>query len=236
MNAARVMRADAAPSIDTEGERRDAAESGHRIDLVLIRHPAVAIEPGICYGRTDISLEQPAARAAEHFASWVAGRHPDASPLRLYASPLVRCASVAAHLASTWHVPAQMDADLVEIDFGEWELRRWDAIARDALDAWAADIEHGRPHGGESAAMVGARARRWLARACSDGPATIVAVTHAGVIRMLAAHVFGEPVAQSLQRALAYGSVCRFAGRANASSLGSHGVGWTLTDWNVVPG
>lgn len=26
------------------------------MDVVLIRHPAVAVEPGVCYGRSDVPL------------------------------------------------------------------------------------------------------------------------------------------------------------------------------------
>ncbi|KAB0652557.1 alpha-ribazole phosphatase, partial [Burkholderia territorii] len=34
------------------------------MDLVLIRHPAVAVEPGICYGRSDVPLAASAEAAA----------------------------------------------------------------------------------------------------------------------------------------------------------------------------
>ena len=57
------------------------------------------------------------------------------------------------------------------MDFGRWEGLPWSAVPRAELDAWAADLMHARPHGGESVAMLLARTRRALAR-CRAAPAT----------------------------------------------------------------
>lgn len=34
--------------------------------------------------------------------------------------------------------------------FGAWEMRAWNAIPRAEVDAWAADLLHYRPDGGEN--------------------------------------------------------------------------------------
>ncbi|HTJ92294.1 MAG TPA: alpha-ribazole phosphatase family protein, partial [Pararobbsia sp.] len=199
------------PQVPLRAARDQAlsVDSDSTVELVLIRHPAVSIASGICYGRSNVSLEAPLEASIEAvLAQWAASGV--ARPARLYSSPLDRCALVAARLAEQWAVPLELDADLIELDFGAWELRRWDEIGRPALDAWAADLEHARPHGGESAAAVADRAQRWLARACTDAPRVIVAVTHAGVIRMLASRLLGEPVGEGLRRPLEFGGICRF--------------------------
>ena len=72
------------------------------------------------------------------------------------------------------------------MDFGAWEGRAWDAIARTELDAWAADIAGYAPPGGESPLAVQRRALDFVTGL--DVPEAVV-VTHAGVIRMLVAHV-----------------------------------------------
>ena len=56
----------------------------------------------------------------------------------VFSSPLLR----ARQLAEALDPEARIDERLSEIDFGEWEGQPWDAIERDALDAWAADILH----------------------------------------------------------------------------------------------
>ena len=201
------------------------------MELILVRHPAVAVEPGICYGQSEIPLAEPA-------EAFVAGLLPRlahlsaATPQRIDTSPLSRCTSVAAQLASLRGLPLREDSDLMELNYGRWEMRKWETVERAELDAWAADLEHGRPHGGESATMLAARANRWLTRAVADcaPAAAILAVTHAGVMRMLASCLTGESLADSLRRPLAYGALCRFVGVAGQ---GERNVIWRLVDWNV---
>ena len=207
-----------------------------RTELILIRHPEVSIEAGICYGKSNVSLRDPVDRAA-HDLSRHLDQHLDRQPdrhigdrMRLYSSPLDRCASVAAWIAMQWDAPLHIDADLSELDFGDWELRRWDDIERPMIDAWAADIEHGAPHGGESAAAVASRAQRWLARAGHGSPRTIVAFTHAGVIRLLASRLLGESIDESLRRPLGFGSLCRFI---DVAAPGAANAAWRLDAWNV---
>jgi alpha-ribazole phosphatase len=56
-------------------------------------------------------------------------------------------------------------------------------VPRAELDAWADDLWSYRPGGGESADMVAARWRRWSQARLEDG-ADVIAVTHAGLIRV----------------------------------------------------
>lgn len=168
------------------------------MDVVLIRHPAVDIEPGICYGRSDVPLAAPAdagARAVHAHLSALGAP----SPRQVWTSPLTRCVSVAERLAQVFDVPLRCDADWQEMDFGAWEMQRWDDIDRAALDAWAADLMHACAHGGESVARLVERvARRADALARFDEPQWVV--THAGVIRAFASHVLRVPLETLLSR------------------------------------
>ena len=168
------------------------------MDVVLIRHPAVGIEPGVCYGRSDVPLAESADGGAQavrmHLAELSAP-----SPEQVRTSPLTRCASVAERLARAFDVPLLGDDDWQEMDFGAWEMQRWDDIDRAALDAWAADLMHACAHGGESVARFVARvARRADALAAFDGLQWVV--THAGVIRAFASHVLRVPLDTLLSR------------------------------------
>ena len=74
--------------------------------------------------------------------------------------------------------------DLVELDFGAWEGRPWEAVPRDELNAWAADLWRHRPGGGESAAMAAGRWRRFSQAFQHHTAKAALAVTHAGLIRV----------------------------------------------------
>jgi alpha-ribazole phosphatase len=163
--------------------------------LHLIRHPKPIIEPGICYGRLDISAENVAA---------VAGRlQADLPPgLPVWSSPLRRCRE----LAECLHAQPLFDARLAEMDFGAWEGRPWDAIPRPELDAWAADVAGYAPPGGESPLALQRRALEFVA---SLSVPEAVIVTHAGVIRTLLADTQGLPPARWTELVFDYGSCTR---------------------------
>ncbi len=160
--------------------------------LHLIRHPKPTIEAGVCYGRLDISAENPDAVAEKLLAELPPN-------LPVWTSPLIRCRALAALL----HAQPMVDGRLVEMDFGAWEGRPWDAISRDELDAWAADVAGYAPPGGESPRDL---QRRALAFVDSLDVPEAVVVTHAGVIRTLLAHGQGLPPARWTELNFAYGS------------------------------
>ncbi|KER67088.1 alpha-ribazole phosphatase [Burkholderia cepacia] len=193
------------------------------MDIVLIRHPAVGVEPGICYGRSDVPLAAPAdvgAQAVRAHLSALGAPFPE----QVWTSPLTRCASVAERLAQACDVPLRCDADWQEMDFGAWEMRRWDDIDRAALDAWAADLMHACAHGGESVAQFAARvARRADAVAQCDGPQWVVA--HAGVIRAFASHVLGVPLDTLLSRPVPNAGVVWLRADAAART-------WEVVHWD----
>ncbi|MBM2774454.1 alpha-ribazole phosphatase [Burkholderia territorii] len=175
------------------------------MDLVLIRHPAVAVEPGICYGRSDVPLAASAEAAARAVRARLAALGAPL-PEQVWTSPLTRCASVAERLAQAFDVPLRCDAGWQEMDFGTWELRRWDDIDRAALDAWAADLMHACAHGGESVARFAARVAR-VADALTRTDAPQWALTHAGVIRAFASYALRVPLDTLLSRPVPTGGV-----------------------------
>ncbi|MEX3526637.1 MAG: alpha-ribazole phosphatase family protein [Burkholderia sp.] len=198
------------------------------MDLVLIRHPAPAVEAGICYGASDLPLAGEApAEAAAIVARLRAARV--GWPEAILASPLLRCALVAHEIGALAARPVRLDARLREIDFGAWEMRRWDEIGAAALDRWQSDLMGAREHGGESAAQFMARVA-WFARpfaASLTEDTTAILITHAGVIRTLASLWLGVSLDSLLARPIAYGGVVRFSRDAQ---------GWRLRQWDETLG
>jgi alpha-ribazole phosphatase len=162
---------------------RPAARNLRIVRLVLIRHPAPEIAPGICYGRLDLALRPDAEPAVRDIAAAVAAHRLSA----VWSSPARRCRVVAEALG----LPLHIDARLLELDFGAWEGRVWADVPRAALDAWAADPSGFAPPGGESGADLLARVRdvhRALATAGEDA----AIVSHGGPLKLLRALLRAE--------------------------------------------
>ena len=146
--------------------------------LWLVRHAQVLQEPGTCYGALDVPADLDATRqCAEALAAVL--------PLNaaVNTSPLQRCEQLAQVLIGLRpDLTLRADARLQEMNFGNWEGRPWDLIARSEFDAWTANFgDHAVGGHGESTNAVLAR----VARAFDELPATphAVWITHAGVIR-----------------------------------------------------
>jgi alpha-ribazole phosphatase len=164
------------------------------VQVFLIRHPRPQVAAGICYGRLDVPAIDVEATAAALRAQLPPG-------LPLVASPLARCRALAVAL----HPAPRLLPELMEVDFGDWEGRSWDDIGAAALDAWAADLLHHAPPGGESVAALQARAVACLDALADEGLAACVAVTHAGVMRAAFGHARGLPPVEWAQLRFAYG-------------------------------
>ena len=172
----------------------------------LIRHLEPRGARGICYGRRDLPCDE---RTLTSGAAALRARLPEEllrdSPI--FTSPLLRCRALAQALAAP-RTPSIAD-ELIELDFGSWEGIRWDALPRDEMDAWAHDVWRYRPGGGESAAMVEERWRRWCARVAPLGVESVIAVTHAGVIRAALAASGALPRDEAASASIAFGSSYR---------------------------
>jgi alpha-ribazole phosphatase len=169
--------------------------------LYLVRHTTPDIAPGVCYGQLDVAPAATFADEAAQTLRWL----PQAD--LFIASPLLRAARLAEQLAQAQRAELRLDARLMEMGFGAWEGRPWEAIARTELDAWAADFMGYAPPGGESAAQLMQRAQALLQDLALLPHPTIALVAHAGSIRALLAHLGGQPLAATLRWDLPYGTV-----------------------------
>ena len=196
------------------------------MDIVLIRHPAVALDAGVCYGHSDVALAEDAEISASALALKLATLQVP-PPRVLMSSPLTRCATLAAVMANDFGCVLSHDDRLKEMNFGAWEEQRWDEIDRALLDDWASNFEHARAHGGESVAQFVTRVRAWLdafAQTRELSPAYVV--THAGVMRAIASIVLEVPLERCLRWSLDTAGVVWL--RRNDETQQ-----WTLVRWNA---
>ncbi|MDE7396499.1 MAG: histidine phosphatase family protein, partial [Muribaculum sp.] len=98
---------------------------------------------------------------------------------RIYSSPLLRCRELAKYCCGERDVI--LDADLREMNFGEWEMMRYDSCNDPRIDCFYADYLNYRCPGGESFRDLGDRVKRFISRLDSSDESILV-FTHGGVI------------------------------------------------------
>jgi alpha-ribazole phosphatase len=165
--------------------------------VFLIRHPRPAVTPDICYGASDVDLADEALDCAARLRALLPAQVP------LFSSPLRRCR----RLAEALHDAPRYDARLREMDFGAWELKPWNDIPRAELDAWAAAPMAYAPPGGESVGAVSARVMAFLADHIGADGEDLAIVTHAGVMRIVAARLQGLDQATWFDLRFGYGEL-----------------------------
>ncbi len=167
--------------------------------LYLIRHTRPDIAPGICYGQLDIGPAESFVEEANAILNWLPSLD------LIITSPLLRTRRLAEHLAQQCEV--RVDARLMEKNFGTWEGRAWNNIARCEIDAWAADIMDYAPSGGESAQQVMRRVQSFLLDLAQLPQHNIALVAHGGTIRAMLAQLAGVPLTDTLNWKIDYGAV-----------------------------
>jgi alpha-ribazole phosphatase len=158
----------------------------------LARHAPVAVS-GLCYGQSDVPVtlapDQAAARIAER---WEGSGH--ALIPELWSSPWARTSEVAHVLARRWSTKLRVDGRLSELAFGEWENRAFSEIEErwpEAFFRWMQSYDVFAPPGGETTGQLRDRVADWLG-AMQAGARTVLAITHAGPIRMARAIASGR--------------------------------------------
>jgi len=138
-------------------------------------------------GSTDVSLSEQGRRQAGAIKDLLHSRGFD----HCVCSPMKRCRETATAVMESREISIEIDKDLREIDFGQWEGMSFDDILKtspDQVKRWAAfDPSFAFPAGekiGDFFTRIGDVAGRM-----TDDPAdTILLCTHGGVIRAMICH------------------------------------------------
>ncbi|MFC0533149.1 bifunctional RNase H/acid phosphatase [Phytohabitans kaempferiae] len=156
--------------------------------LLLVRHGATALTAQRRYsGRGDVPLSEEGLAQARATAARVKSLAPAISAV--VTSPLVRCTRTAEVIATALGgTPVEVEPDLVECDFGEWEGRTFTEVRAqwpEEMDAWLGSTEEAPP-GGESFRAVATRVRRVVATIHKGYPeSTVVVVSHVSPLKIL---------------------------------------------------
>jgi probable phosphoglycerate mutase len=164
--------------------------------IVLTRHGHVeGIAPERFRGRADVPLTTLGRAQAKALAARVAARWKAAV---VYTSPLSRCVATAEAIAETCRIAIEPVADLIDLDFGEWQWRRHDEVRAswpDLFEAWHATPQHVRFPGGETLDGLVKRTADALRFVLGrHGAETVVVVGHDHVNRALLLQFLDQPL------------------------------------------
>jgi alpha-ribazole phosphatase len=168
------------------------------MNVYLIRHTTPEVQPGTCYGQSDIGLKTTFAEETR----MVRNKLPS-SWNRIYCSPLRRCRQLAEQLASS----PMVDDRLQELNFGDWEGCSWNGIALQELQPWMDDFVNVACPQGESYQRLSERVTAFWQDLPKNSLETVLVVTHAGPIRAILGQVLQLPLAHSFRLAVDYGGV-----------------------------
>ena len=116
--------------------------------IFLVRHTAVDVESGTCYGQSDVPLKESfESEAAIVKAKLDALVDSGIKFNEVYTSPLSRCVKLATYCG---YADANKEDKIKEINFGEWELRKFSEIKDPRLQEWYDNYLEVRVTGGES--------------------------------------------------------------------------------------
>lgn len=151
--------------------------------IVMVRHTAVDVPKGVCYGRTDVSLaddfDSEAVRIGRELKEMVE-RHGEFD--LVVTSPATRCVKLA---ESCGYGEAIRDERLLELNFGEWEMKRYDEITDPVIWKWYDDWQHVVPTGGESFEQQTGRVRQALEEYVTAGIGSLLMFAHGGIAMQL---------------------------------------------------
>jgi len=148
--------------------------------LTLIRHTSVAVPPGVCYGQSDVPVSASFRDEAEIVSGKLQNRVFDV----VYTSPLSRCTALARHCG---YAEAETDHRLMEMNFGNWEMKNWDEIDDPRLPLWFDNWQTCPTTNGESFQQLMNRIGHFTNEIKKQYPdnTRVALFTHAGVIRVM---------------------------------------------------
>jgi alpha-ribazole phosphatase len=173
------------------------------MEIYLVRHTETVCEKGICYGQSDVGLQESYAAVFETILKQLP------QEAILYSSPLQRCAILAKHILANTKIDSIVeDSRLMEMNFGDWEMKNWDVIPVDDFTPWMNDFVNVRVPNGESFVDLHDRVVDFLDNELQqDNPKPVIIVAHAGVIRSILCSVSNLPLKNAFQNKVDFGSV-----------------------------
>ena len=173
------------------------------MDIYLIRHTRVNCEKGICYGQTDVDVAPTFDKELIEIKNKL-----DMEGFVFYSSPLKRCSSLAKALAGSDFI---VDERLKELNFGNWEMKRWDSIDEKDLQVWIDSYVDIPCPNGECFTDVYSRSLEFYNDLLKKNHEKVAIIGHGGVIRSIIAHILQIPLNKAIILNFDYGSITKIS-------------------------
>jgi len=179
----------------------------HIMKIICIRHTAVDVSKGICYGQKNVNVSSSYPEELLQIKEKLKSMD---IPDKIYTSPLLRCFNLAEDLFPDYSVI--QDTRLEELNFGVWEGKTWDEIyAQKKGRYWMDHYLSVCCPKGESYQDLKNRILSFCSEISLLKSSNIVLVTHAGVIRIIRSVITKEPIEKMFSDfSPEYGGVYKF--------------------------
>lgn len=147
--------------------------------ITFVRHTSVDVAPGTCYGQSDVPLKPSFKEEAEIVRKKLIKEAK--APFKVFTSPLSRCTRLAEYCGFP---DAVRDPRLMELNFGEWEMQRYDAISDPRIQEWYDNWFEAPATGGESLRDQLERVRNFIDEIKECDKENAIVFTHGGVIAL----------------------------------------------------
>ena len=173
--------------------------------IYLIRHTKPDCPSNTCYGQSNLGVIE------ENFQQEVLRIRallPISKCGTIYSSPLKRCLILAKELArATCRI--RTDDRLKELNFGKWELTKWDDIDDNEMIEWGQNFIEKSPPDGESFIQLYERTIEFWKELIKKRHIMTAVFTHGGVMKSILTHILGMPLKNSFSFHLNYGEVIK---------------------------
>ena len=175
------------------------------MEIYLVRHTETVCEKGICYGQSDVNIAEPFELIFENIVNQLP------SEALVFSSPLKRCVLLAKYIQDNIKILSyQEDKRLMEVNFGDWEMKNWNDILPEQLNPWMEDFVNVPATNGESFVELHKRVKDFLTDlSAKEINHPIVIVCHAGIIRSILCHQTDLPLKDAFQNKVDFGEVIK---------------------------
>ena len=172
--------------------------------VYLIRHTSVDVPMGTCYGHTDVPLAASFPEEAEAVKQKLEALN--ISFKAVYSSPLTRARKLAAWCGYPEPI---LDDRLKELNFGDWEMQKFDDIQDPNLQTWYNDYLHVRVTNGESFQDQLNRVGEFLEtiRAKYQPDDAVAVFAHGGILTCSLLYTHATTLEEAFSNILPYGSI-----------------------------
>ncbi len=176
------------------------------MEIYLIRHTSVGVEKSVCYGQSDVPLSS----NFDNESNSILSQFDSNEQFQIYSSPSSRCTHLAGKFNKT--IEPILDSRIMELNFGIWELQKWDEINPNELNPWMDDFVNVNCPNGESYRELAIRTFEFLDEIIKLKHEKIIVISHGGVIRSLIAQILQIPLEKSFSLQIDCGKISKIKG------------------------